>query len=109
MGRITNTVVNKAVTKESLAQSLHSEIGLSINECEKIVGQFFDTMKQQLNQHGSLKLMEFGSFAVKSKTERIGRNPKTMEEAVISARKVVSFSCSDKLKAKLNQKYNNEQ
>ncbi|MDR1691428.1 MAG: integration host factor subunit alpha [Rickettsiales bacterium] len=90
--------MKKTVTKIEIAKHLSETIGLSLIDSKNIVNDVFERIKQGLLDAETVKIADFGTFAVKQKKERIGRNPKTGVEAVISARKVVSFKPSDKLK-----------
>ena len=87
-----------AVTKAELAVSLHDELGLNKRESKEFVEQFFETVKVALEEGSSVKLSGFGNFGLRDKPARPGRNPKTGEEIPISARRVVTFKASQKLK-----------
>ena len=87
-----------AVTKAELALSLHEELGLNKRESKEFVEQFFESIKESLEQGSSVKLSGFGNFGLRDKPARPGRNPKTGEEIPISARRVVTFKASQKLK-----------
>jgi integration host factor subunit alpha len=87
-----------AVTKAELAVSLHDELGLSKRESKEDVDQFLETVHQALVVCSSVKLSGFGNFGLRDKPARPGRNPKTGEEFPISARRVVTFKASQKLK-----------
>ncbi len=87
-----------AVTKAELAVSLHDELGLNKRESKEFVEQFFETVKVALEAGSSVKLSGFGNFGLRDKPARPGRNPKTGEEIPISARRVVTFKASQKLK-----------
>ncbi len=87
-----------AVTKAELAVSLHDELGLNKRESKEFVEQFFETVKVALEKGNSVKLSGFGNFGLRDKPARPGRNPKTGEEIPISARRVVTFKASQKLK-----------
>ena len=87
-----------AVTKAELALSLHEELGLNKRESKEFVEQFFESIKEALEQGSSVKLSGFGNFGLRDKPARPGRNPKTGEEIPISARRVVTFKASQKLK-----------
>ena len=76
-------------------------MGISKVESSQIVDQIFEEMILELVDGNSVKLSSFGSFMVRQKKERIGRNPKTKEEAVIDARRVVVFRASKELKNKI--------
>jgi integration host factor subunit alpha len=92
----------KTITRADLADKVYENIGLSRSESADLVDSVFDIMTDALVDEGALKLSSFGSFAVRQKNERIGRNPKTGEEAVITPRKVVSYKASHVLKERMN-------
>ena len=87
-----------AVTKAELAISLHEELGLNKRESKELVEYFFETIKAALEEGHSVKLSGFGNFGLRDKPSRPGRNPKTGEDIQISARRVVTFKASQKLK-----------
>ncbi|MEI6187466.1 MAG: HU family DNA-binding protein [Alphaproteobacteria bacterium] len=93
----------KTITRNDIALEIHKQIGLSTNEADKIVSQFFSSVIDGLNDTGSVKLTNFGTLTVLNKKERIGRNPRTKEKAIISARKVANFRASDTLKNLINK------
>ena len=81
-----------------------SKYGFSRDQCMGIVNVIFEELKEGLVQEGKVKLSGFGTFEVKQKTSRRGRNPQTGESVVISSRKVLSFKASPVLKAQMNNK-----
>lgn len=86
------------VTKADLGNTLFDEVGLNKREAKDFVELFFEKIRQSLEEGSSVKLSGFGSFTLRDKTSRPGRNPKTGEEVAISARRVVTFRSSQKLK-----------
>ena len=86
------------VTKADLGNTLFDEVGLNKREAKDFVELFFEKIRQALESGSSVKLSGFGSFTLRDKTSRPGRNPKTGEEVAISARRVVTFRSSQKLK-----------
>lgn len=86
------------VTKADLGNTLFDEMGLNKREAKEFVELFFEKIRQSLESGSSVKLSGFGSFVLRDKTPRPGRNPKTGEEIAISARRVVTFRASQKLK-----------
>ncbi len=90
--------MKKTITKIEIAKHLSETIGLSLLDSKRIVNDVFDKVKEGILSEDSVKIADFGTFTVRKKKERIGRNPKTGVTAVISSRKVVSFKPSDKLK-----------
>ncbi len=91
----------KTLTRIDLAKSLNREVGLSHNECSELVEDVLDKIAYSLDEDGKVAISNFGTFAVRQKKERMGRNPKTNEEVPISARKVVMFKASQKLKERV--------
>lgn len=86
------------ITKADLGNTLFDEVGLNKREAKDFVELFFEKIRQALEQGTAVKLSGFGSFTLRDKTSRPGRNPKTGEEVAISARRVVTFRSSQKLK-----------
>ncbi len=91
--------VSDTLTKAELADMLYERVGLNKREAKEVVEAFFDEIRTQLEQGESVKLSGFGNFQLRDKPERPGRNPKTGEPIPISARRVVTFHASQKLKA----------
>ena len=98
-------MVKKNFTRKELSNNIFKRIGFSKNFSSMIVDDFFETMIQHLIKFEKIKISSFGTFQVINKKERIGRNPKTKEEAKISSRKVIKFKPSSIFKKKIN---NNE-
>lgn len=92
----------ETVTKYTLTEKLHKEIGFSIKDCNKIVDAVIEELINGVKSCGSMKISSFGSLSVKEKKERIGRNPKTKKTALIKSRKVIAFKASSKLKKLIN-------
>ena len=92
-----------AITKAELAVSLHEELGLNKRESKEFVEQFFEAVKSSLEEGSSVKLSGFGNFGLRDKPARPGRNPKTGEEIPISARRVVTFKASQKVKEAIDE------
>ena len=89
----------KTVTKAELADTLFERLGLNKREAKDMVDGFFDEIRAALERGESVKLSGFGNFQLRDKPQRPGRNPKTGEEIAITARRVVTFHASQKLKA----------
>lgn len=87
-----------AITKADLADTLFNELGLNKREAKEFVELFFEKIRIALETGDSVKLSGFGNFGVREKNPRPGRNPKTGEEIPITARRVVTFKASQKLK-----------
>lgn len=93
------------LTKADLADLLFEQVGLNKREAKDMVEAFFEEVRNALEQGDSVKLSGFGNFELRTKSERPGRNPKTGEEIPISARRVVTFHASQKLKLRVEQHY----
>jgi len=91
------------VTKAELADALFERLGLNKREAKDMVDSFFDEIRQALERGESVKLSGFGNFQLRDKPQRPGRNPKTGEEIAITARRVVTFHASQKLKAAVSR------
>jgi len=90
------------VTRAYLTDSIYKEFGYSRAECSDLVDAVLEEMNTGLEEEGEVKISSFGTFKVKNKKPRLGRNPKTKKEVPISARKVVSFYVSNLLKKRVN-------
>ncbi len=86
------------LTKAELAETLFEKVGLNKRESKDLVETFFDQIREALANGENVKLSGFGNFQVRDKPARPGRNPKTGEVIPISARRVVTFHASQKLK-----------
>ena len=86
------------VTKMELANILFDELGLNKREAKEFVELFFEEIRTALETGDSVKFSGFGSFSVRDKPQRPGRNPKTGEEVPVSARRVVTYKASQKIK-----------
>ena len=89
------------ITKDSLVEMVHNEIGLNKREAKELIESFFEQIKKSLEEGNDIKLSGFGNFNLRDKSPRPGRNPKTGEEVTISSRRVVTFKSGLKLKSKL--------
>jgi integration host factor subunit alpha len=90
-----------ALTRVKMAESLFNELGLSRTETRELVESFFEEQAASLAIGKQVKLSGFGNFDLRDKKERPGRNPKTGEKVMISARRVVTFRPGDKLKSRM--------
>jgi integration host factor subunit alpha len=93
------------LTKADLADMLFEQVGLNKREAKDMVEAFFEEIREVLEEGESVKLSGFGNFELRQKSERPGRNPKTGEEIPITARRVVTFHASQKLKARVEEIY----
>ncbi len=87
------------LTKAELAELLFERVGLNKREAKDMVDTFFEEIRFALQRGDSVKLSGFGNFQLRDKPQRPGRNPKTGEAIPITARRVVTFHASQKLKA----------
>ena len=93
------------LTKADLADLLFEKVGLNKREAKDMVESFFEEVRQALERGEGVKLSGFGNFQLRDKPQRPGRNPKTGEEIPITARRVVTFHASQKLKALVDKNY----
>lgn len=90
------------VTRAQLCEAVYQEVGLSRNESAELVESVIDEIAGALERGEMVKISSFGSFAVRQKGQRVGRNPKTGQEVPISPRRVLVFRASHTLKDKIN-------
>jgi integration host factor subunit alpha len=93
----------RTVTRAQLSEAVYQEVGLSRNESADLVESVLDELADHLIEGETVKVSSFGSFYVREKGERIGRNPKTGEEVPILPRRVLVFRPSHVLKDRINQ------
>ena len=96
--------MDKTTTRSTLSEAVFKNVGLSRNESSNLVDSVFGEILSSLIKGDDVKISSFGTFIVREKKERIGRNPKTGEEVPITARSVVTFRASNVLKSKVNTK-----
>ena len=96
--------MDKTTTRSTLSEAVFKNVGLSRNESANLVDSVFSEILLSLIKGDDVKISSFGTFVVREKKERIGRNPKTGEEVPITARSVVTFRASNVLKSKVNTK-----
>ncbi len=92
----------KTVTRAHLSESVYQEVGLSRNESAQLVKSVLNEIAASLAKGEAVKISSFGSFSVRQKRQRIGRNPKTGEQVPILPRKVLVFRPSHVLKDRVN-------
>ena len=93
----------KTVTRLDVAESIYTEIGLSRKDSNEILDMIVDEIVKELSLGNDVKLSSFGTFSLRDKNARTGRNPKTGVEAVISSRRVISFKPSQTMRKIINQ------
>ena len=96
--------MDKTTTRSTLSEAVFKNVGLSRNESSALVDSVFDEILKSLIEGDDVKISSFGTFIVRNKKERIGRNPKTGEEVPITTRSVVTFRASNVLKSRVNTK-----
>lgn len=92
-----------ALSKADLVKHLFSAVGLNQREAKDLVEDFFEEIRSALETGRQVKLSGFGNFCLRDKRQRPGRNPKTGEATSVSARRVVTFKASQKLKAMVEE------
>ncbi len=95
-------MANNTITRADLAEAVYEQVGLSRNESADLVDSVLNEVSDELVKRGNVKISSFGSFSVRQKGERIGRNPKTGVEVPILPRKVLVFRASHVLKDRIN-------
>jgi len=96
-------MVRSTVTRAQLSEAVYQEVGLSRNESAELVETVLGEIEAALARGETVKISSFGSFAVRQKGRRVGRNPKTGEEVPILPRRVLVFRASHVLKDRINQ------
>ncbi|MGN0914033.1 MAG: integration host factor subunit alpha [Alphaproteobacteria bacterium] len=92
----------KTITRADVAETIYEEIGLSRKDSNDILDMILDEIVQELSKGNDVKLSSFGTFSLKDKKARAGRNPKTGVDAVISPRRVISFKPSQTMRKTIN-------
>ena len=100
---------DRTITRADLSEAVYQEVGLSRNESAELVESVLDEISKALVGGDVVKLSSFGSFSVREKGQRIGRNPKTGEEVPILPRRVLVFRASHVLKNRINERLSAQQ
>lgn len=95
-------MTQKTMTRADLTDLVHRELGISRNESAMFVEQVLEELISALERGEDVKLSSFGTFSVRAKKMRMGRNPKTGEEVPITPRRVITFRASHVLKEAIN-------
>ncbi len=90
------------LTKKEIVNSIYMQLGFSKRICENLLEDFFLILLENLIKHKKVKIAKFGTFILRKKSSRIGRNPKTKKKAIIKERNVVLFRPSKELKNNIN-------
>ncbi|MBU0673777.1 MAG: integration host factor subunit alpha [Proteobacteria bacterium] len=93
---------NSNLTRKDLAKAIHEKLGFSKQSSSELVDRVFDSLKDHLLREESIKLVQFGTFNIRQKNSRVGRNPRTGDTMEICRRSMVSFKPSKGLRGKLN-------
>jgi len=91
-----------ALTKQAISERIREHLGFSKNQSIEVTEALIELIKSSLEAGEDVLVSGFGKFCVKEKAERKGRNPATGEDAILPARRVVTFKCSGKLREKVN-------
>ncbi|MEL0105847.1 MAG: integration host factor subunit alpha [Rhodospirillaceae bacterium] len=95
--------MGRTITRAQLGESVYQEVGLSRNESADLLESVLNLVSDALSRGETVKISSFGSFSVRQKGQRIGRNPKTGQEVPILPRKVLVFRPSQVLKNRINE------
>ena len=96
-------MATRTLTRADLSKAVYMEVGLSHSESAELVDSVLHEITDALVRGETIKLSSFGSFIVRQKEERVGRNPKTGEEFLIPQRRVLVFRASHSLKSRINK------
>jgi len=97
-------MAGKTITRADLSEAVHRQVGLSRTESAGMVRAVLEAISDALVKDEQVKLSSFGTFEVRYKKGRMGRNPKTKEEVPITPRKVLTFRASQVMKKRINEK-----
>ena len=92
------------LTKKDLVNAIYMQIGFSKKISENLINDFLSTILDNLKTNGKIKISKFGTFSIRNKKSRLGRNPLTKEKKIISSRNVVLFKASNEFKDLINSK-----
>ena len=92
------------LTKKELVNAIYMQLGFSKLIAENLIDDFLSTITDNIKKEEKLKLSKFGTFTIREKKPRVGRNPKTKETKIISKRKVILFKASKEFKDFINLK-----
>jgi integration host factor subunit alpha len=96
-------MAENTITRAHLSEAVYQEVGLSRNESADLVESVLNEVAESLSKGETVKISSFGSFSVRQKGQRVGRNPKTGEEVPIQPRRVLVFRASNVLKTRINE------
>ena len=91
------------LTKKEIVNSIYMQLGFSKKVCENLLEDFFSILIEELIQNKKVKISNFGTFILRFKKSRLGRNPKTLKQSIISERNVILFKPSKEFKNFINE------
>ena len=91
------------LTKKEIVNSIYMQLGFSKKVCENLLEDFFSILIEELIQNKKVKISNFGTFILRFKKRRLGRNPKTLKQSIISERNVILFKPSKEFKNFINE------
>ena len=91
------------LTKKEIINSIYMQLGFSKKICENLLEDFFLILLDEIIKHKKVKISNFGTFILRYKKSRLGRNPKTLEKSIISERNVILFKPAKELKKYINE------
>ena len=91
------------LTKKEIINSIYMQLGFSKKVCENLLEDFFSILIDELIQNKKVKISNFGTFILRFKKSRLGRNPKTLKQSIISERNVILFKPSKEFKNFINE------
>lgn len=94
--------MSNTLTRQDIANAVHNQLGLSRNESAELVEAVLEELSSCFEKGEQVKISSFGTFSVSRKSERVGRNPKSGKEAVITPRRVLSFRPSTQMRERVN-------
>ena len=97
--------LKKNISREEIAETIYNDFGFNRKQCLEIVNDIFEIVISGLQSQGFVKIHNFGTFKLNKKNSRIGRNPKTKEEHIISSRYVITFKPSKVILKFLNRNH----
>ena len=100
--------MKKNITRDDIAEAINIEFGLSKKDCLDVVNDIIEDIVIGLQNKQLVKIHNFGTFKLRKKKSRVGRNPKTNEEFIINERNVITFKPSKKVLRYLNNHFNDE-
>ena len=109
MNAIAETKSQKTLTRAILTEEVSSQMGLTRIESEQFIESLFSLIVNSLARGEEVKISSFGNFKLIDKEPRPGRNPKTLEECVVSARRVVTFKAGNKLKSMIQEQIDEDE